>query len=80
MASFKKTKLKSGEIRYRFWVRRNGVSISRRFATKKAGENWARETETAIIDGHFQAKSALRVTKLIQTYLDRVVTGWEKTD
>lgn len=79
MASFQKIKLKSGDTRYRFWVRRNGVSLSRRFATKKAGEQWARETESAIIDGRFQTESSLRVTKLIEMYLERVVAVWEKT-
>jgi len=79
MASFQKIKLKSGDTRYRFWVRRNGVSLSRRFATKKAGEQWARETESAIIDGRFQAESSLRVTKLIEMYLERVVAVWEQS-
>jgi integrase len=78
MASFQKIKLKSGEVRYRFWIRRRGVSLSRRFATKEAGEQWARETESAIIDGRFQSGSSLRFTKLIDMYLERVVAGWER--
>jgi len=78
MASFEKLKLKSGDTRYRFWVRRDGVSVSRRFATKRAGEKWARETETAIIDGTYESPSSLRVTDVLKTYLERVVAGWER--
>jgi|GEM_PF-7087778 len=77
MATFKKEKLSTGTTRYRFWVRVQGISLNRRFGTKKAGQKWARETEAAIVDGSYQAPSSLRITDLIRRYRDQVVKRWE---
>ena len=52
--------------------RRLTAPLTRTFSSRRAAENWARETEQALIDGHYRDPRQLegiRIADLIQRFM-----------